>query len=556
MKRLIILSLAACLVGSAAANITYVTFRQQNGAERSLPLAGLRVDFQDGLLKASCQGEAFDLDLTTMQALIFASQPTGINSQLSTVNSQLSTAYDLLGRPLSSINGQERGIYIRDGEKYLKDNRELPDLEANKAHRRHDKRAINTLADVQNGALVVTGTGIGYSYPFNPATEMTFKPGALVIDGTEFLLTDYPTLIGTALAQEEASVYALYEGSSASVSISGDLASRVSAEVKDANITVTDIQEATDLADLAEVTYHLSGTATDGSFHQVGAYKCTIALEDVSLESTACPFEIENGKRINILLAEGSQNTFRDGANNFRKSTFWIKGHPEFTGAGTLNLTGTQRHAYSSNEYTQLKNSFTGTLNILGAQNDGMHVEQYYEQRSGNVIFKNVLGDNLDVSATTTTSDEYNGQVIISGGTLDCTASGDDTKCVKSESHMTITGGTLKLRCTGDGSKGLSVGSTVANVGSGDLLIQQDPNAANNERPYVYLLATGDEYVNPADPNDTSKCRGIKVKGNFTFDGGTIERDASSSVKSTKIISIDGTYTYKAGAYKNCSVAQ
>ena len=475
MKRLIILFLAACLVGSAAANITYVTFRHQNGAERSLPLAGLRVDFQDGLLKASCQGEAFDLDLTTMQALVFASLPTGIDSQLSTENSQLSTAYDLLGRPLSSINGQERGIYIRDGEKYLKDNRELPDLEADKAHRRHDKRAINTLADIQNGALVVTGTGMGYSYPFNPATEMTFKPGALVIDGTEFLLTDYPTLVGTALAQEEASVYALYDGATASLSISGELAARVSAEVKGANITVTDIQEATDQADLTEVTYHLSGTSTDGSFHQIGAYKCTIALEDISLESTACPFEIENGKRINILLAEGSQNTFRDGANNFRKSTFWIKGHPEFSGAGTLNLTGTQRHAYSSNEYTQLKNSFTGTINILGAQSDGMHVEQYYEQRNGNVVFKNVLGDNLDVSATTTATDEYNGQVIVSGGTLDCTASGDDTKCVKSESHMTITGGTLRLRCTGDGSKGLSVGTTVANVGSGDSSSSRTP---------------------------------------------------------------------------------
>lgn len=561
MKRLIILFLAACLVGSAAANITYVTFRQQNGAERSLPLAGLRVDFQDGLLKASCQGEAFDLDLTTMQALIFASQPTGIGSVINdgedpyaAQHKAQTTAYDLLGRPLSSINGQERGIYIRDGEKYLKDNRELPDLEANKAHRRHDKRAINTFADVQNGALVVTGTGIGYSCPFNPATEMTFKPGALVIDGTEFLLTDYPTLIGTALAQEEASVYALYDGATASLSISGELAARISAEVKGANITVTDIQEATDQADITEVTYHLAGTSTDGSFHQIGAYKCTISLEGISLESSACPFEIENGKRINILLAEGSQNTFRDGANNFRKSAFWIKGHPEFSGAGTLNLTGTQRHAYSSNEYTQLKNSFTGTINILGAQSDGMHVEQYYEQRNGNVVFKNVLGDNLDISATMTTTDEYNGQVIISGGTLDCTASGDDTKCIKSESHMTITGGTLRLRCTGDGSKGLSVGTTVANVGSGDLLIQQDPNAASNERPYVYILATGDEYVNPADVNDTSKCRGIKVKGNFTFDGGTIERDLSSTVKASKIISIDGTYTYKSGSLKNCSI--
>ena len=104
MKRLIILSLAACLVGSTAANITYVTFRQQNGAERSLPLAGLRVDFQDGLLKASCQGEAFDLDLTTMQALIFASQPTGIVGQQTTDNGQNPS-----GGQQTTDNGQQSG---------------------------------------------------------------------------------------------------------------------------------------------------------------------------------------------------------------------------------------------------------------------------------------------------------------------------------------------------------------------------------------------------------------------------------------------------------------
>lgn len=557
MKRLIVLAFAAALFACAAnATDQYVTFRQHDGAERSLPLLGLQLTFQDGYLKANGQGESFSLDLTTMQCMYFSTQPTGIDPQLLTINSKPSTAYDLQGRPLSEVNGQERGVIIRDGEKIMKNLNEVPDLENGKFHKRHDKRALNALASESGNALVLMAGSVAYSYPFDLTTTMTFSAGTLTVNGTEFLLSDYNSAFGVPSTTAPASVEAHYGGSMASITISGDIAQRVKAEVSGANITVTDIQEATDQADITEVTYHLAGTSTDGSFHQIGAYKCTISLENISLESSACPFEIENGKRINILLADGSQNTFRDGANNFRKSTFWIKGHPEFSGAGILNLTGTQRHAYSSNEYTQLKNSFTGTINILGAQNDGMHVEQYYEQRAGNVVFKNVLGDNLDVSATTTTTDEKNGQLIISGGTLDCSATSDDTKCIKCDSHATITGGSLLLRCTGDGSKGLSVGTTVANVGSGDLLVQQDPNAASNERPYIYLLATGDEYVNPADPNDTSKCRGIKVKGNFTFDGGTIERDLSSSIKSTKIISIDGTYTYKAGSYKNCSVAQ
>lgn len=405
-------------------------------------------------------------------------------------------------------------------------------------------------------SLIVSEGNVSYAYPYDPATTMTYGTNTLTINGEDYDLSALTSITGVADQTLPASVFVHYSGASATVCISGDLRGRVSASISGANVTLTDEQESIDDPDIAEVTYHLSGTSTDGSFHQVGAYKCSISLEGISLESSACPFEIENGKRIGILLADGTQNTFRDGANNLRKSCFWVKGHAEFTGAGTLNLTGTQRHAYSSNEYTQLKSSFTGNINILGAQSDGMNIDQYFEQRGGNVAFRNVVGDCLDVSATTDPADELNGQIIISGGTLDCTASGDDTKCLKSESHTTISGGNLTLRCTGDGSKGLSVGTTVNEVGSGDLTVEQDPTAASNARPYIYILATGDEYVNPLDETDTSKCRGIKVKGNFTFNGGTIERDLSSTVKSSKVISVDGTYTYKTGAYKNCSFSK
>lgn len=388
---------------------------------------------------------------------------------------------------------------------------------------------------------------VTYSYPYDETTSMVYGTNTLTINGEDYELSQITGITGSAEKIAPSQVYVKYEGASASVVVSGELRGRVSAELNGANVTLTDNAVLAEgaLSTIPEVTYHLSGTSTDGSFTQQGSYKCSISLEGVSLQSSDCPMQIENGKRIDILLAEGTQNTFQDGSNNFRKSAFYVKGHAEFNGAGTLNITGTQKHAYSSNEYTLLKQSFTGAINILGAVGDGMHVDQYYDQRGGAVKFENVMGDNLDVASTLDAADELNGQILISGGTISCRTSADDTKCIKSETSMTIRGGMLYLTCATDGSKGLSVGT--------DLLVEQDVTAGNNERPYIYMYASGDTYEDPAT-QETSKCRGIKVKGNFTFAGGTIERDANSLVKSTKIISVDGTYTYQKGEYKNCLV--
>lgn len=387
---------------------------------------------------------------------------------------------------------------------------------------------------------------ITYSYPYDETTTMTYGSNSLTINGESYELTNINSITGSDQQLDRSQVYVSYDGASASIVMSGELRGRLLPVVDGANVSITDLFAAEDGKEAPEVTYHLSGTTTDGSFLQTGSYKCTVALEGISMQSSGCPMQIDNGKRIDIIVAEGTQNTFRDGGNNLRKSAFWVKGHAEFSGAGTLNITGTQRHAYSSNEYTLLKHSFTGNLNILGAEADGMHIEQYYEQRAGNVRFENVVGDNIDVSMTLD-EDEQNGQVIISGGTLYCKASGDDTKCIKSETSMTINGGRLDLYATGDGSKGLAVGS--------DLLVEQDVEAEANAFPYIFMNASGNEYVNPADATDTSKCRGIKVKGNFTFNGGTLFRDLTSTVKASKIISIDGTYIYKAGVLTNCSIS-
>ena len=405
--------------------------------------------------------------------------------------------------------------------------------------------AVATLALQAQGLLVQMGN-VTYAYPYDETTTMDFDGTTLTINGFDFDVTQIDQIVGTSETIEPQQVTVAYNSTSATARISGDLAGRVAATISGADVSVTDnVVKETETQEFPEVTYVLSGASSEGSFQLNGSYKSTVSLNGVSLESSACPMEILNGKRIDIQLVEGTQNTFKDGTNNLRKSAFFVKGHAEFTGAGVLNITGSVRHAYSSNEYTLLKNSFTGTINILSAAGDAMHVEQYFEQRNGNIVMQNMLGDGLDVSVTQDPTDINNGQLFISGGTLKATVTADDTKGVKCDSTATISGGQITLINSGDGSKGMSVG--------GSLLVQQDPLEGANVRPYIFLESTGDEYTDPVT-SETSKCRGIKVKGDFTFNGGTIERGANSTIKKSKMIGVDGTYTYISGVFKEISM--
>ena len=66
----------------------------------------------------------------------------------------------------------------------------------------------------------------------------------------------------------------------------------------------------------------------------------------------------------------------------------------------------------------------------------------------------------------------------------------------------------------------------------------------------INMTVTGTTYM-PGDAVLESKCRGIKVKGNFTFDGGDIRISATG--EKSKAISVDGDYTYVSGTL-NCAV--
>lgn len=284
-----------------------------------------------------------------------------------------------------------------------------------------------------------------------------------------------------------------------------------------------------DLAD--EINYTLMGTATNGSFYMDGHYKSTLTLSGVNLTNPdSAAICIDNGKRINVVLTDGTTNTLIDGAGGTQKACFFINGHAEFKGSGALTLTGNSKHAYASDEYTMLHASL-GNITVTGAVSDGLHVEQYFKMNGGTLTVSGTKGDCIDVSPTKDATDELNGQVLINGGQLTMTIDADDVKGLKSDSAMTIMGGTIHADVNGDGTKGMSVGT--------DLYIGQAEDATTT----ITMNVAGTTYHK--GEADESKCRGIKVKGNYTLAGGSISMNVTG--KKAKGISIDGLYTKTGG---------
>lgn len=379
------------------------------------------------------------------------------------------------------------------------------------------------------------GTPAVITYPIASLGDMTFSTengeSFVTLGGVATAVSGIDSIVVDREAQALSHTVdvAFNDKTGAYLTVSGDVYNNLTTiQVKENHVNIVQNPEMLD-----EVSYVLSGTTTNGSFYTTGKYKAAVKLNGVNITNPdSAAIYIDNGKRIDVILAEGTENSLVDGATGLQKACFFVKGHAEFKGAGVLNLTGNARHAYASDEYTLFKAS-TGTINVLAAANDGLHIEQYFQMDGGTLNIPNVKGDCIDVSCTKDVTDEFNGQVFINAGSLKYAVTAEDVKGIKSESDMTINGGSFEATVSGNGGKGISVG--------GNLVIDQAEGATTS----IKMDVSGSTYTDPTDATLTSKCRGIKIKGNYTLKGGTIHMNVTG--KKAKGISCDGQYVYLGG---------
>lgn len=296
---------------------------------------------------------------------------------------------------------------------------------------------------------------VTHAYRASQTGQMPFTAGQTLTIGE----TSYPTaaissitIDQTAVADNTVSV--AYSGTTAHVTVSGNIAHWITATVNGAHVAITQ-SEAYDGATLGEITYTLSGTSQNGSFWMDGSYKASFVFDGLTLHNPdSAAVNIRDGKRISLYMADGTDNALSDGTGGEQKAALVVKGHTELKGGGTLTLTGGSSHAFWGKEYLEVKKTL-GALYINGAAGDGIHVNQYFQMNGGTVTIQGIAGDGIQVDFKTDdndqveTDDENTGEALIKGGTLTITTTGDGVKGVKAAGNYTQQGGEVTVTQTG-----------------------------------------------------------------------------------------------------------
>ena len=261
----------------------------------------------------------------------------------------------------------------------------------------------------------------------------------------KILYTLAALLISTAASAADIIVKVEYNGNSAAVTIPAEANGYVS-NLNGESSHVKLLQSSTTTKNPGEIIYQLSGQSDNGEFYLTGEYKATLQLNGLTLtnpDSTA--IHIKDGKRIKVSMTANTVNTLKDGVNDSTsKGCFHCKGHTEFVGKGTLNVSSSFNHAIYSKEYVEVKNC---TINVTGAKKDGIHCQEYCLISSGEVNISGVEDDGIQVELkdsvatgqTLNHEDENSGNFYMTGGTLNINDLG--SYCIKAYGSITFTGG-------------------------------------------------------------------------------------------------------------------
>ena len=388
----------------------------------------------------------------------------------------------------------------------------------------------------------------------------TFTGGTTLTVGNDvFTISDITSILVASSSSSEVeanTVNIVYNGSTATVTMADNVSNYVTAEVSGAHVSIE--QTNTEAIDGDEITYVLSGSATDGSLTLDGSYKCTLSLAGLTMTNpNGAAINITNKKRIQLSVKSGTENTLTDGSDGSQKACIYSKGQLQLQGKGTLNVAGNTKHAIKSGDYITVKNL---TLNITSAVGDGINCEEYFQMKSGTISINGVgddgiqcdLGGDTSTGETTDHEDEDSGNVYIEGGTLNITVTADAAKgikadgdmkisggdvtvkttgggtwdsddnktkassCLSADGNMTISGGTLNLTSTGAGGKGINGDGTFTATG-GTTTIKTSGNAVVASSSGNLSTVSSSQQLDRYDSDYKSSPKGIKIDGAITI---------------------------------------
>ncbi len=327
-----------------------------------------------------------------------------------------------------------------------------------------------------------------------------------------------------------------WNGNTATVNIP-ETAEGVSAQVSGANVVITNT------CTTIEHEFILSGNSTAGSFTYYGDYKTKFHLNGLTLTSSkGGAIDIQCGKRIDLILEDGTTNTLSDATTGDQKAAFNCQGHLEVSGGGSLSIAGNCKHALRTNEYLQLKKT-TGHITITKSVSDGIHCGEYFQMNGGTLVLSNIAGDGIQVETDATSDESLNGQFIMNGGSIDLTVSAQDSKGIRLDA---ATGTSIVPEMH------LLNGSVTVNLTSGALgskAIASDGNltiGSSGTSPVINVTVAGGVYVDP-DTEEEDRATGLKAEKTLTINGGNTTVNAtgtkSRGVRTFNLISNGGVLT-------------
>ena len=316
----------------------------------------------------------------------------------------------------------------------------------------------------------------------------------------KILMSLAAVLLSMAASAADIIVKVEYNGNSAVVTIPAAASGYVS-NLNGESSHVKLLQTSTDTKNPGEIIYQLSGESDNGEFYLTGEYKATLQLNGLTLANPdSSAVHIKDGKRIKVSMAANTVNTLKDGVNDSTsKGCFHCKGHTEFVGKGTLNVSSSFNHAIYSKEYVEVKNC---TINVTGAKKDGIHCQEYCLISSGEVNISGVEDDGIQVELkdsvatgqTLNHEDENSGNFYMTGGTLNINDLG--SYCIKAYGSITMTGGNQNFDTSNIKDHATTAINAIVNSKSGnrqyyDLNGRRMPNDAMLPRG-IYIVKEGD----------------------------------------------------------------
>lgn len=576
MKRFLLsLTVVAISLSAIAADYGYMTFVSGSNTT-TLSVEGMRMSLTSSTLTVTNTENGTQTFALASLTSMFFSDSEGVFSSIE--ESEVT--------PAATKKLLRDQIYIASPDGWVDVMGRKVDAEAS-SHNSKVAGARKAIAAATPVLHIITGA-THWAFSASYLGTVMFSGGTtLTAKGKTFTLTDIDSDIYIDYnAVADNTVSTTYSGTSASVVVAGNVAQFISPTVSGASVSIVQ-NELVSETTCDEITYNLTGSSSAGGYYLSGSYKATVAMTDLSLTSVeGAAVHIDNGKRINLVI-EGN-NTLMDYASGTQKACLHIKGHPEVSGSGTLTVTGNLKHAIKSNEYLQLKKTFTGSIIVPDAVGDALHIGQYFEMRNGTITIQDAGDEGIQVEANLE-GEEYDGQAFIRGGTININLSATAGKGIKSDSAMTITdelgynttlnitttgggmwdtedletsaaaclksngvmtiaGGTLTLTATGGGGKGISSddellisGGTITVTTSGQACVYSGSSINNSYTSSLDRVSTAYK----------SSPKGIKSDTKIHISGGTINVTTSGNggegIESKNVMTIaDGTITVKA----------